>query len=684
MSNWIPVVITKKGLALQAKVEAGTVLKFTKMALGSGKPTDLATATALASLKQNLAIASKGVNNNTCIVYATGTNIGVTTAYQASELGLYAQDPDLGEILYAVTTDDTPDTVPSNSSATVITQRIGLAVAVSASSTVSVVLSTTGFITAADAENIAYDVMTAHKTKTPLDHPAKSVQEKHLADGAVSTRALSDTGVAAGTYKSVTVDVKGRVTGGTNPTTLAGYGIKDAYPKSTSDARYLPVRGKAVDAEKADVLTPVNLGNFSQKTIGELKTALRNWVKSENEVFAVCYFSGVAVASLRDWNQESTIISDGILWTAMIIGGSPNQNYKKISITSYNAPNFECTLSGGDFGGLIGIANKSDLITSINGVSTPGGAVDLSGVFYKNDGSVPASVLVTTGVVKKITNDGYLEVCSGNGYSGGAFLSLFGKDETVSPYQFYIDSNGKRLIGKPTGELRWDNKNIVRSVNGATADLAGNVNLNYYPATGGALSGNITRPNNTYLLDICGGSGGYNTNTGGGILVYGSNVPGNPLSGGFIVYTSTMKRLIGWPGGTLEWDGKNLATTDLSTTSAAGLLPKLSGNANDVMTGTGAWWNRAWRQAYSGVFATAGGVICTLPANWVEVYLTASTFGSSSLENSGVYSKSNQGKELEYGRGQCELQFKINSNNQVVLNSRGAGGDGVVRGVFYR
>lgn len=516
--------------------------------------------------------------------------------------------------------------------------------------------------------------LNTHKTKTPLDHP----------DGSVTTPKLSNTGVAAGTYKSVTVDVKGRVSAGTNPTTLAGYGIKDAYPKSTSDARYLPVRGKAVDAEKADVLTPVNLGNFSQKTIGELKTALRNWVKSENEVFAVCYFSGVAVASLRDWNQESTIISDGILWTAMIIGGSPNQNYKKISITSYNAPNFECTLSGGDFGGLIEIANKSDLITSINGVSTPGGAVDLSGVFYKNDGSVPASVLVTTGVVKKITNDGYLEVCSGNGYSGGAFLSLFGKDETVSPYQFYIDSNGKRLIGKPTGELRWDNKNIVRSVNGATADLAGNVNLNYYPATGGALSGNITRPDNTYLLDICGGSGGYNTNTGGGILVYGSNVPGNSLSGGFIVYTSTMKRLIGWPDGTLEWNSKKLATTDVATTSADGLLPRLSGNANDVMTGTGAWWNRTWRQAYSGAFTTVGGVVCTLPANWVEVYLTASTFGSSGLENSGIYSKSDQGKELEYGRGQCELQFKINSNNQVVLNSIGAGGDGVVRGVYYR
>ena len=41
---------------------------------------------------------------------------------------------------------------------------------------------------------------------------------------------LANTGVAAGTYKSVTVDTKGRVTSATNPTTLAGFGIVDAQP----------------------------------------------------------------------------------------------------------------------------------------------------------------------------------------------------------------------------------------------------------------------------------------------------------------------------------------------------------------------------------------------------------------------------------------------------------------------
>ena len=41
---------------------------------------------------------------------------------------------------------------------------------------------------------------------------------------------LATTGVSASTYKSVTVDAYGRVTAGTNPTTLVGYGITDAQP----------------------------------------------------------------------------------------------------------------------------------------------------------------------------------------------------------------------------------------------------------------------------------------------------------------------------------------------------------------------------------------------------------------------------------------------------------------------
>jgi hypothetical protein len=46
---------------------------------------------------------------------------------------------------------------------------------------------------------------------------------------------LATTGVVAATYKSVTVDAYGRVTAGTNPTTLAGFGIGDAYTQAQTD-----------------------------------------------------------------------------------------------------------------------------------------------------------------------------------------------------------------------------------------------------------------------------------------------------------------------------------------------------------------------------------------------------------------------------------------------------------------
>lgn len=44
-----------------------------------------------------------------------------------------------------------------------------------------------------------------------------------------------DSGVTVGTYKSVTVNAQGHVTSGSNPTTLAGYGITDAEPKGTAN-----------------------------------------------------------------------------------------------------------------------------------------------------------------------------------------------------------------------------------------------------------------------------------------------------------------------------------------------------------------------------------------------------------------------------------------------------------------
>jgi len=56
---------------------------------------------------------------------------------------------------------------------------------------------------------------------------------------------LANSGVTAGTYRSVTVNAKGLVTAGTNPTTISGYGITDAYTKTEIDSQLQGLKPKA-------------------------------------------------------------------------------------------------------------------------------------------------------------------------------------------------------------------------------------------------------------------------------------------------------------------------------------------------------------------------------------------------------------------------------------------------------
>jgi phage-related tail fiber protein len=81
-----------------------------------------------------------------------------------------------------------------------------------------------------------------------------------------SSLTLANSGATAGTYRSVTVDVKGRVTSGTNPTTFSGYGISDTSANLRSAITDETGSGSLVFATSPTLVTPL-LGTPTSGTL---------------------------------------------------------------------------------------------------------------------------------------------------------------------------------------------------------------------------------------------------------------------------------------------------------------------------------------------------------------------------------------------------------------------------------
>lgn len=107
MAEFSKLVITNKGQALLAKMIAGEgSVEFTKVSASSTAYTDaqLEGLISLSNVKQTSLISKITRTNGVAIkVEAAFTNTELTAGYYMKALGLYAVDPDDGEILYAVT-----------------------------------------------------------------------------------------------------------------------------------------------------------------------------------------------------------------------------------------------------------------------------------------------------------------------------------------------------------------------------------------------------------------------------------------------------------------------------------------------------------------------------------------------------------------------------------------------------
>lgn len=106
MNIWANAVMTQKGLALQSKLIAGNTLDITKVEIGAGYVTPglLMQQTAVSDPKKTLTMVSSITypEQGKCAVKININNDDVATGYTAMQVGIYANDPDEGEILYFI------------------------------------------------------------------------------------------------------------------------------------------------------------------------------------------------------------------------------------------------------------------------------------------------------------------------------------------------------------------------------------------------------------------------------------------------------------------------------------------------------------------------------------------------------------------------------------------------------
>ncbi|WP_321993885.1 hypothetical protein [Clostridium butyricum] len=171
MASFNKTIITNNGRSLIAKVISGDQIKFTKMVSSSRDYTssDLSQLTDLSNVEQTIVISSiKKTSDSAVKITGIFSNKDLKTGYKFKTVGLYAIDPDLGEILYSVTTASSVDDMPANTGIGLSSITIGLVTDVSNSNNTSFEVSDVATVSALEFNEFKDDVNSQLNEKTNL------------------------------------------------------------------------------------------------------------------------------------------------------------------------------------------------------------------------------------------------------------------------------------------------------------------------------------------------------------------------------------------------------------------------------------------------------------------------------------------------------------------------------------
>lgn len=173
---------------------------------------------------------------------------------------------------------------------------------------------------------------------------------------------LATTGVGAGTYRSVSVDAYGRVTAGTNPTTLSGYGIADAQP---------------LDADLTAIAGLAGTSGFLRKTAADSWSLDTNTYLTGNQTISV---SGDASGS------GATSISLTLANSGVAAG-----TYTKVTVDAKGRVTTGASLASADLPTYTGTITSSQVTTALG--FTPYNSTNPNGYITGINSSMVTSAL---------------------------------------------------------------------------------------------------------------------------------------------------------------------------------------------------------------------------------------------------------------------------------------------------
>jgi hypothetical protein len=267
--------------------------------------------------------------------------------------------------------------------------------------------------------------------------------------GSSTALTLANSGVTAGTYRSVSVDAKGRVTGGTNPTTLSGYGITDAQPL---DADLTAI---AALAPTADNFIVGNGTTWILETPAQARASLGGTTAGQN-LFTVTNPSAVTFLRINADNTVSTL--DAATFRTAIGAGTSSTTGTVTSVSGTGTVS-GLTLSGTvtssgslTLGGTLSVAASNFASQTANTVlAAPNGAAGTPTFRALVAADIPTLNQNTTGTASNVT--GTVAIANGGtgATSAAAALTALGAYAATNPSGYISGNQTITFSGDATG-----------------------------------------------------------------------------------------------------------------------------------------------------------------------------------------------------------------------------------------